>query len=128
MESIGTRLKKSRERKGYTQQSIAKKLGVTNGAISGYERDYRDPDTDILTQMAELYEVSIDYLLGRTNSPEAVISEPSRALVDSFNVELTDEEIMEKIKFTVEGQELPDQMIKDFLSYARVELAKRNQK
>ncbi|MFJ7663703.1 helix-turn-helix domain-containing protein [Lysinibacillus sp. NPDC097162] len=62
--ALGERLKKARNDKGLTQIEAAKKLGVTNGALSGYERNYRDPDTNMLKQMAELYEVSLDYLVG----------------------------------------------------------------
>lgn len=61
--TLGEKLKKSRNDKGLTQIEAAKKLGVTNGALSGYERNYRDPDINMLKQMAELYEVSIDYLV-----------------------------------------------------------------
>lgn len=43
---------------------VAEKLGITNSVLSNYERDYRDPDTKMLTKIAELYEVSTDYLLG----------------------------------------------------------------
>lgn len=62
--SLGSRLKKARERKRLTQQEVADKLGVSNGAISGYERNYRDPDTEMLKKLATLYEVSVDYLTG----------------------------------------------------------------
>ncbi|QDQ01164.1 helix-turn-helix transcriptional regulator [Lysinibacillus fusiformis] len=65
--ALGERLKEARNKKGLTQIEVAKKLGVTNGALSGYERNYRDPDTKMLKEMAELYEVSIDYLVGNTN-------------------------------------------------------------
>lgn len=66
--ALGERLKKARNDKNLTQIEAAKKLGVTNGALSGYERNYRDPDTNMLKQMAELYEVSLDYLLGNKNN------------------------------------------------------------
>ncbi|RKD22586.1 hypothetical protein BEP19_10010 [Ammoniphilus oxalaticus] len=69
MSVLGKRLKKARESKGLTQLSAAKKLGISNGTLSGYERNYRDPDTAILDKMAELYEVNVDWLLGRTDDP-----------------------------------------------------------
>jgi len=61
---LGNRLKRAREKKRMTQQEVADKLGVSNGAISGYERNYRDPDTEMLKKLATLYEVSVDYLTG----------------------------------------------------------------
>jgi len=72
MAVIGKRLKEARLRKRYSQIEAAKLLGISNGTLSGYERNYRDPDTDILKKMAELYEVSIDYLLGKTDDPNPV--------------------------------------------------------
>ncbi len=62
--SLGARLKKEREKRNWSQITVAKKIGITNAVLSNYERDYRDPDTETLKKLAELYEVSIDYLLG----------------------------------------------------------------
>jgi len=64
--TLGERLKKARESKRFTQIEVARKLGISNGAISGYERDYRDPDTETLIKLAELYEVSPNWLLNKT--------------------------------------------------------------
>lgn len=64
MSTLGIRLKRAREEKGLTQQEVANILGVSNGTISGYERDYRDPDTETLKRLAFLYGVSVDYLTG----------------------------------------------------------------
>jgi transcriptional regulator with XRE-family HTH domain len=69
MAVIGKRLKHARERKKLSQIEAAKLLGISNGTLSGYERNYRDPDTNILEKMAVLYEVTTDYLLGRTDDP-----------------------------------------------------------
>jgi len=62
--SLGTRLKKEREKRNWSQIYVAKKIGITNAVLSNYERDYRDPDTATLKKIAELYEVSVDYHLG----------------------------------------------------------------
>lgn len=49
----------------YTQRQVAKALGVTPQAISFYERGLREPSIDELIKMADFFEVSIDYLVGR---------------------------------------------------------------
>lgn len=67
MAIIGKRLKKARENAKLTQMNAAKKLDISNGTLSGYERNYRDPDTDILNRMANLYDVSVEWLMGRTD-------------------------------------------------------------
>lgn len=69
MSDLGSRLRKARERKGWSQTFVCQKLGISNSTLSGYERDYREPDADMISTFAELYEVTTDYLLGRTNKP-----------------------------------------------------------
>src|SRR5690625_4372330 len=69
MSILAKRLKEARNKAGLKQIDAAKKLGISNGTLSGYERDYRDPDTEILHKMANLYEVSVDWLLGKSDQP-----------------------------------------------------------
>lgn len=66
--SLGKRLKEARINKGLTQEEAAKRLRITFQALSNYERDYRDPDTELLSRIAELYGVTTDYLLCRTDN------------------------------------------------------------
>ncbi|MES5928114.1 helix-turn-helix transcriptional regulator [Bacillus cereus group sp. MG9] len=65
--TLGYRLKKERERRNWSQKFVAEKIGITNTVLSNYERDYRDPDTTTLGKLADLYEISTDQLLGRSN-------------------------------------------------------------
>ncbi|MGD7021747.1 helix-turn-helix domain-containing protein [Rossellomorea vietnamensis] len=64
MSTLGNRLRMAREKKGWSQTEVCKKLKISNSTLSGYERDYRKPDTDMILTFANLYEVSTDYLLG----------------------------------------------------------------
>ncbi|WP_339317970.1 helix-turn-helix transcriptional regulator [Paenibacillus sp. FSL R10-2734] len=102
MSDLGSKLKKARENKRFTQQEVAIKLGVTNGTISGYERNYRDPDTDILNRMADLYEVSLDWLNGRDKKendsyslPEEVILNVIKEAEAEYKVSLRDDPVVE---------------------------------
>lgn len=63
MSTFGSRLKSEREKHGWSQIFVGKKLGIPNTTISGYERDFRKPEFDTLIKLANLYEVSIDYLV-----------------------------------------------------------------
>ncbi len=58
------RLKQLRESKGYTQESLAKKMGITPGAIGLYEQERREPNNETLIALSNVFEVSVDYLLG----------------------------------------------------------------
>lgn len=101
MSKLGNRLKQARENKGFTQQYVADKLDVSNGAISGYERGYRDPDTEILNRLADLYEVSLDWLSGRNEKgnvyalPEEVILKVIREAEVEYGVSLRDDAVVE---------------------------------
>jgi len=69
-----TRLKELRKLNNYTQEELAKKLGVTPGAIGLYEQNRREPDNETVKQIAKIFEVSIDYLLGFDEKVTTVIS------------------------------------------------------
>ncbi|MEF3329578.1 helix-turn-helix transcriptional regulator [Oceanobacillus oncorhynchi] len=69
MKILSQRLREAREKAGLKQIEASKLLGISNGTLSGYEREYRDPDTDTLHKMANLYGVSVDWLLGKSMSP-----------------------------------------------------------
>lgn len=66
--SLGKKLKYEREKHNWSQHEVAKKIGISNTVLSNYERDYRDPDTNTLKALADIYDVSIDYLLERDDS------------------------------------------------------------
>lgn len=53
--------------KGLTQQQVAKVLGISQNTYSQYEIGVLNYPVDALLKLADLYEVSVDYLLGRTN-------------------------------------------------------------
>lgn len=65
-------MKKEREQKKWSQIEVAEKIGITNAVLSNYERDHRDPDTETLKRLADLYDVDTDYLLGRTDKRKAI--------------------------------------------------------
>jgi len=60
---IADRLAKRRREAGYSQESLADKLGVSRQAVSKWERSESSPDTNNLIALAKLYEVSLDDLL-----------------------------------------------------------------
>lgn len=100
-DDLGSRLKKARENKRLTQQDVADKFGVSNGTISGYERNYRDPDSDTLSQLADLYEVSLDWLKGREQKeseyslPEELMVKIIKEAEAEYKVSLRDDPVVE---------------------------------
>lgn len=64
---FGDRLKSLRKSSGYTQKELGEKLNVSGRVIGYYESNERFPDKDTLTDIADFFKVSVDYLLGRTD-------------------------------------------------------------
>lgn len=61
--TLAERLAQMRAKKKYTQQRVADHLGISRGAYANYEVGSREPDADTLSRLAELYEVSTDWLI-----------------------------------------------------------------
>lgn len=60
-------LKELRIKRGYSQVSLAKALGVSKSLIGAYETGDRKPSFESQEEIADFFNVSIDYLLGRKN-------------------------------------------------------------
>lgn len=67
------RLKELRNKKGMSQRELANFLQLSPSAIAMYETGQREPDSETLKKIADFFNVSIDYLLGRTDLPNAHI-------------------------------------------------------
>lgn len=63
------RLKDLREQKGITQLKLAMDLNLNQNSISRYEKGVREADYKTLIMLADYFNVSIDYLLERTDNP-----------------------------------------------------------
>lgn len=66
------RIRDLREDRDLSQKDIAEYLKCSQVCYSYYEIGKRDIPTDILIRLADYYDVSIDYILGRSASPERI--------------------------------------------------------
>jgi len=64
------RIKDLREDSDLTQTELAKILGMSQTGYSKYETGENDIPTAILIKLAEIYNTSVDYILGLTDNPE----------------------------------------------------------
>ena len=89
---IANRLIKLRKENGYSQEQLADALNISRQAISKWERGEASPDTDNLIELAKLYGVSVDYLLGldlkeeKEDSIEEVFNEEPKKKQNKFKV------------------------------------------
>lgn len=63
MDRFGWRLENLREKTGYTKKEISLKLGFTANVYGAYERGERRPTLETLIKLADIYDVSLDYLI-----------------------------------------------------------------
>lgn len=67
MSILGIRLKEKREQKNMTQEEVATMLNVNRVTYTFWEKGKHEPKLTDLVRLANLYETSTDYLLGRYN-------------------------------------------------------------
>ena len=68
----GQRLEALRNDKGLTKKDVAKVLGIHESTYGKYELEKREPDVDMFNKLAQYYDVSIDFLHGRTDEQKPV--------------------------------------------------------
>ena len=67
---MNNRLKELRKSAGLTQISLQMKTGIEQALLSKFENGERIPPTETLMTLADFYNVSMDYIMGRTNNPD----------------------------------------------------------
>ena len=65
---LNERLKELRKEKGLTQKQVADALGISDKGYGYYELGQREPNIAMLKALCDFYDVSADYLIGRTDS------------------------------------------------------------
>ncbi|WP_281815153.1 helix-turn-helix domain-containing protein [Vallitalea longa] len=96
---IGQRLRELREENGLIQKDIAKLLNITTSAYGYYEQEKNDIDTKTLIFLSDYYNVSTDYILGRTN-----ISKPIEEFLKEKQIDEKLRDIIEEIDKSNQGK------------------------
>lgn len=117
--NIGSRLAFLRDQRGLTQEELATSLGISRAALSHYEKNRREPDTETLGKVADLFQVSLDYLVGRTHQSTAILDSDVRQFTDEL--ELADNEILDHFALTIDGRKLSIEEARRFVAFVRAE-------
>lgn len=94
-----------RETLGISQTELGKKIGVARSTICQYESGRREPDNETLQRLADFFNVSVDYLLGReqpVEKQEISVPEKYKDVMVAFQdgaENLTQEDIDDVVKF-----------------------------
>lgn len=81
-DKFANRLKALRKLKGYTQKDFSKIIGVKQTTVSNYEKGLRFPDLDKLNQIANIFNVSVDYLIGRNEIDNDIVNDEKYKLIN----------------------------------------------
>lgn len=82
MGSFSERLKALRNQRGLSQEALADSLGITRSRLGNYEQGIREADFETLELLADYFNVSVDYLLGKTEVTPMLLNEEQKEVVD----------------------------------------------
>lgn len=100
-------IKSVREHRNITQKECADTLGVTLRAWQTYEQGVSEPKQELLCKIADMFNVSIDYLLGRETKEQETIDE----LASEFNMSALEQKILANYL------SLPEDMRSDLMDF-----------
>ncbi|MCI0944984.1 helix-turn-helix domain-containing protein [Clostridioides difficile] len=81
---LSKNLKDLRTKKGLTQEQVAKDLMITKVSIGGYENATREPKIETLKSLSNYYNVSVDYLLGKTSIENYTTTDEISKIIKSY--------------------------------------------
>lgn len=119
------RLRSLRLERGLTQEELGRAVGVGKTTISQYENGVRTPDAEMLDRLASFFDVSVDYLLERTDNPYASTSFWNR---DTPPTDVELESFLESANIHFNGAPLNDEDKEDILTYLRVKWEREKRK
>ena len=70
MRILGERLRQLREENGFSQNKLAKLIGVPQSSVNRYETGFTNPAPETLLWYADYFDVSMDFIFGRTEKPQ----------------------------------------------------------
>jgi transcriptional regulator with XRE-family HTH domain len=84
--TLADRIKQLRHQRGWSQTQLAKKLNVHQKQISGYERGIHSPSIELLIRMAELFNVSLDYIAFDNREDKNIVPIADRELMQAVQL------------------------------------------
>jgi transcriptional regulator with XRE-family HTH domain len=97
---LGTKIRLLRAERDMSQGDLAKKIGADQGQISGYERDEALPSVPVIKKIAEVFDVTTDYLLFEDNEEKSTSKIKDRELIELIE---NYDSLAEKDRLTLKG-------------------------
>jgi len=102
------RVKQLREEKGLKQTELALMLEISQGTLSNWERGVHDPDNETLGQLAQIFDCSVDYLLGRSDMQQPLDGLFMRVMQDAQQSGITAHDLQLAVDFLKQAKERDD--------------------
>lgn len=101
MEELGTRIQELRKNSKLSQTDLADKIGISKSQMIRYENKGVQPPADILSKLADIFSVSIDFLIHGNNDQKAQATLKNNELLNQFKQveELPEDEQITVLKF-----------------------------
>lgn len=118
MFDFGLHLRMLRERYGLSQEELGRRVGRAGSVISNYENNLKTPTLDVLTTMAAIYNVSLDYLVGFEKKDQVLlndITDRQRDLIHRLIKEFKESTKPKNGGLSAEQQEILNLVIQEFI-------------
>jgi transcriptional regulator with XRE-family HTH domain len=128
---FGTRLKELREELKMTQEELSKALGTGKASICHYEKNRRLPDTLMIEKCADYFDVTIDYILGKSDIREKynekkdgkmTLKEKEFIVDELINIMIEQKAIYDDESFSPEKFEKLKKMLELAINMARIDI------
>lgn len=103
--NLAANIRYFREQNNWTQQYVADALNVSRSMIAKWENQSAQPDLHMLIKLSELFEISLDQLIGRSITKEHVLREIERIYSLEEEVSQQDENIIQLIDFIIRNKQ-----------------------
>jgi transcriptional regulator with XRE-family HTH domain len=108
---LNIRLKNLRNEKKLTQGDVANKLNIALTTYANYEQGTRNPDWNMLLRLSDIFDCSVDYMIGRTNNRKEVLIPPNEGeilLTKAKNANVSIHELEAYIEARKKAQNIND--------------------
>lgn len=116
MKTIGQRIRQLRKENNITQEELGKMYGLAKSTVSLYESGRSNPDDEIKQKIADHFNVSIDWLLGRTDERRTA----DEIIAEYKEKELEFEELFDRFNIYFEGKKLTEKDKKSIISFLQM--------
>ncbi len=105
---LGNNLKTMRKKTGLSQEELAKKLDLSRSTYNSYEQDICEPPLDVLCKLADVFNVSIDELIGHTQKKLSFTRDDLLDKINNYSKMLSDKNLcllLGRMMAMIENQE-----------------------